>query len=94
MAQVPDFLLLHCVNADAPDCVNCGRDFLIPISGIAGFQKDPTGNVVVYPKKDWIGTHECISGGRKFHTSTSWADLVTALNGSVSSVVNVSVVQE
>jgi hypothetical protein len=76
------------------DCTTCARDFLIPIAAIAGFKRNTDVTATVYPKKDWLGSHQCISMRRECHTTVPWNTLVSLLNGKVGDVGNVTVETE
>ena len=91
MANAPDFLLMHCVTSNQPDCSTCARDYMIPLHAVAGFRRNLDGTATVYPKKDWIGSHHCISDNRECHTTASWAVLVALLNGAVGNMGDVTV---
>ncbi len=89
MAQKPDFLKLNCQNNDAPACVSCGREFILPVTAIEGAYKTVDAKVeILVNAAHYIYDPRCLGAGgargnRVIKTSLDWNSFVTQLDGNV-----------
>ena len=90
MADVPQFLKVHCTNTDQPACALCARDFVIPLTSISSFVK--SGNVALISFTSTVFCFDPASPHlmRYLKTEMLWDDLMTALDGEVADLGNIN----
>lgn len=98
MANPADFIQLHCANTDAPTCATCGRDFIIPVSAIAGIFRMQDGSAeVLFKHSGFCMDPNCFNNPIRFRfvkTTANWATIVALLEGKVANLGNCNMVQE
>lgn len=87
----PDFILINCNSTARPECVSCGREFLVPLSALSSCQKSPEGTVNLFMKSSAFGAQGCRGLSRFISASMLWADFIDELDGDVISAGEVMI---
>ncbi len=97
----PDFIQVRCANTDHGSCTTCARDFIIPINAIEGvFRTSDDKAEIGIKNSHFCWDPICLGpngprpneGNRYIKTDAAWATVVTALDGKVENIGNITMV--
>lgn len=92
---LPDFLQFHCINEDSERCPTCPRDFSLQSNMVQGVYKDKEGKALLLVSAiNYCPTPQCGDKLKFIQTTIPWADAMNLLDGKITSVGNIKMVEQ